>query len=167
MRGNLIDRLPRGTAVPLAVLYLALSLFLVMTWSKPSLAAYVPRRLAKLIYPIDKTNLDILRLLHFLALAYLVVSWVRIDAPFLRWRALKPVILCGQHSLPIFCLGAFLSFAGHFFLTEINPSRAAQIIISASGIITMIMLAALLTWYRREESVTRSAASERFREGRS
>jgi hypothetical protein len=155
---DLIGRLPRVAVTPLAGVYLGLSLFLVATWSNPSLAAHVPRTLAKLIYPIDKTNLDILRLLHFLALAYLVVSVVRIDAPFLRWRALRPVTLCGQHSLHIFCLGAFLSFAGHFFLTEVNSSRAAQIFVSAFGIAAMVAFAGLLTWYRRQESAARSAA---------
>ncbi|OHC80597.1 MAG: hypothetical protein A3G73_02755 [Rhodospirillales bacterium RIFCSPLOWO2_12_FULL_67_15] len=155
---NPIDRLPPAAVLPFAAIYLGLSLFLVATWSNPSLAAYVPRALAKLIYPIDKTNLDILRLLHFLALAYLVVSLVRIDAAFLRWRALKPIVLCGQHSLHIFCLGAFLSFAGHFFLTEVNSSRAAQIFVSLLGIVSMITLAGLLAWYRRQESATRPPA---------
>lgn len=159
MRGaNPIDRLPLAFVIPVAALYLALSLFLVATWSNPSLKAYVPQGLAKLIYPIDKTNLDILRLLHFLALAYLVVSLVQFDAPFLRWRALKPIVLCGQHSLHIFCLGAFLSFAGHFFLTEVNSSRTAQILVSAFGIVVMVALAGLLSWYRRQESVARPPA---------
>lgn len=155
---NLIERLPPAVVMPFAVLYLGLSLFLVATWSNPSLKAYVPQELAKLIYPIDKTDLDILRLIHFLSLAYLVASLVRIDAAFLRWRGLKPIVLCGQHSLHVFCFGAFLSFAGHFFLTEVNSSRAAQIFVSALGIVTMMTLAALLTWYRRQESVVRAAA---------
>ena len=157
MRGaNLIDRIPPTIIMPVTVLYLGLSLFLVATWSNPSLKAYVPRVLAKLIYPIDKTDLDILRLIHFLSLAYLVVSLVRIDAAFLRWRGLKPIVLCGQHSLHVFCFGAFLSFAGHFFLTEVNSSRAAQVFVSVLGVATMIALATLLTWYRREESATRA-----------
>lgn len=153
MRGmNLVGRVPARVAIPVSAIYLMLSVFLVATWSNPSLAAYVPRGLAKLIYPIDKTNLDILRLIHFMSLAYLVVFLVRIDSLFLRWRAFKPVVLCGQHSLHIFCLGAFLSFAGHFFLTEVNSSRVAQIFVSAFGIATMMTLAVLLTWYRRQES---------------
>ncbi len=152
---NLIARLPSPAFVPFAICYLGASLFLVATWSHPSLAAYVPRKLVKLIYPIDKTNLDILRLIHFLCMAYLVVCVVRIDAPFLRWRALRPIVLCGQHSLHIFCLGAFMSFVGHFVLTEIHSSRAMQILVSALGIAAMAMLAALLNWYRRQESLTR------------
>ena len=155
---NPIDRLPPAVVLPLAVLYLGLSLFLVASWSNPSLKTYVPQGLAKLIYPIDKTNLDILRLVHFLSLAYVVVSLVRIDAAFLRWRALKPIVLCGQHSLHIFCFGAFLSFAGHFFLTEVNASRAAQVSVSALGIATMMAMAALITWYRRQESAMRVPA---------
>ena len=34
-----------------------------------------------MIYPIDKTNIDILRFLHFLAIAWLVRMLVPIDAP--------------------------------------------------------------------------------------
>ena len=40
-----------------------------MTWHIPVLGQFVPERLDSLIYPIDKTNLDVLRFAHFLALA--------------------------------------------------------------------------------------------------
>jgi hypothetical protein len=126
-------------------------LFLVASWSNPSLVATVPRGLVKAIYPIDKTNLDILRLFHFLSMAYLVVVAVRIDAPFLRWRVSRPIILCGQHSLHVFCLGALLSFSGHFFLTEFNSTWMAQISVSTAGIVVMTLFAGLLTWYRKQE----------------
>jgi len=151
-------RLPVGPSAAFAAVYLLFSLFLVASWSNPTLAAMVPRGLAKVIYPIDKTNLDLLRLFHFLCLAYLVVIAVRIDAPFLRWPVSKPVILCGQHSLQIFCLGALLSFLGHFFLTEFNSTWIAQISVSATGIVVMILFAGLLTWYRKQEAAARTAA---------
>ena len=74
------------------------------------------------MYPIDKNNLDMLRFLHFLALAIVTVRFIPIDWPGLKSRWLRPAILCGQHSLEIFCLGIFLSFIGHFVTSEISRS---------------------------------------------
>jgi hypothetical protein len=61
------------------------------------------------------------------------------------------MILCGQHSLEIFCLGIFLSFLGHFVTSEISRSMGIQILISALGILAMIAVAWLLSWYKRIE----------------
>jgi protein-S-isoprenylcysteine O-methyltransferase Ste14 len=64
---------------------------------------------------------------------------------------LRPAILCGQHSLEIFCLGVFLSFAAHFAMTEVSPALWMQVLASALGILIMIAAAGLLTWYKRAE----------------
>jgi hypothetical protein len=61
---------------------------------------------------------------------------------------LYPAILCGQHSLEIFCLGVFLAFAGHFALVEISGALWMQVVISVFGIAAMIATAALITWYK-------------------
>jgi hypothetical protein len=103
------------------------------------------------MYPIDKNNLDLLRFLHFCALAILTVYFVPIDWPALRSRWLQPMILCGQHSLEIFCLGIFLSFIGHFLTSEISGSVGMQILISILGICVMISVAMLITWYNKIE----------------
>src|SRR5205807_5411263 len=54
-----------------AVLYLVVSLIIALSWRIKPLEALVPQGLIKLVYPMDKSNLDPLRLLHFLALAVL------------------------------------------------------------------------------------------------
>ena len=72
------------------------------------------------MYPIDKTNLDVLRFAHFLALAAMTVRFIPRDWPGLNRRWLRPAILCGQHSLEIFCLGVFLAFAAHFVMVEFS-----------------------------------------------
>ena len=59
-------------------------------------------------------QLDVLRFAHFLALAVVTVRFIPRDWPGLKSRWFRPAILCGQHSLEIFCLGVFLSFAAHF-----------------------------------------------------
>jgi hypothetical protein len=86
-----------------------------------------------------------------MALAVLIVRLVPQQWPFLRSRWLRPAILCGQHSLEIFCLGVFLSFAGHFAMVEINEGVAMQVGVSLLGIIVMVATAALISWYKRIE----------------
>jgi hypothetical protein len=79
------------------------------------------------------------------------VWFVPRDWPFLKNKLLWPVIVCGQHSLEIFCLGVFLSFAGHFVFTEVSNRVLTQIAVSIAGIAIMVGFAALITWYKGVE----------------
>ncbi len=137
--------------VGLAVAYLLFSFGIVMTWYFPRLSVLVPRVVNEFIYPIDKSSLDILRILHFLALAVLTVKLVPFGWKGLNSKVFRPAIVCGQHSLEIFCLGVFLSFAAHFVITEISSRVLAQILCSAVGILVMVAIAQLLTWYKDVE----------------
>ena len=62
-----------------------------------------------------------------------------------------PAIVCGQHSLETFCLGVFLAFAGHFVFTEVSNRLLMHVIVSVAGIVIMVAVAALVSWYRRME----------------
>jgi hypothetical protein len=135
----------------LAVSYLLFAFFIAMTWYFPRLGLFVPNFVGEAIYPIDKTNLDVLRILHFISLAVVTLWFVPRDWPLLTSKLLWPVIVCGQHSLEIFCLGVFLSFAGHFVFTEVSNRVPTQIIVSISGIAIMVAFAALISWYRQVE----------------
>jgi hypothetical protein len=148
----------RLLAIPIAALYLLFALFVVLTWHFPLLEAYLPDVVQAVLYPIDKTNLSPLRLLHFFALAYLVILAVPADSRLLGWKVLQPVIRCGQHPLEIFCLSIFLSFAGHMLLVELSATLAAQAGVSIAGIAVMIGVAYYLGWYRKLE---KSAAMSR------
>jgi len=134
--------------VGLAAAYLLFAFSIAMTWYFPRLGAYVPRLVGEAIYPIDKTNLDVLRILHFLSLAVITVWLVPQDWPALKSRVFWPAIVCGQHSLGVFCLGVFLSFAGHFVFTEVSNRVLTHVIVSISGIAIMVAAAALISWYR-------------------
>ena len=136
------------TALGLAVAYLAFAFLVVMTWYFPRYAVYIPKGMQDWMYPIDKTNMDVLRFVHFLALALVTVRFVSVDWPGLKSPLLRPMIICGQHSLEIFCLGIFLSFLGQVFTSEISRSIGAQILISALGILAMVAVAALISWYK-------------------
>ena len=135
----------------LAIGYLLFCFGVTMTWYFPRLSFLVPRWLGEWMYPIDKTNLDVLRFAHFLALAALTVRFIPRDWPLLQSRFLKPAILCGQHSLEIFCLGVFLAFAAHFIMVEFFGGTLMQIMISMVGILIMVGTAALIAWYKKVE----------------
>jgi hypothetical protein len=139
--------LQSNVTIGVAIVYLAFAFVIALSWYVPD-QAIVPHWLEDLIYPIDKTNLDVLRFAHFLALAAITVRLVPRDSAMLSAPALYPAILCGQHSLEIFCLGVFLSFAGHFALVEISGAFWMQVVISLLGIAAMIGTAALVTWYK-------------------
>ena len=140
-----------NAALWVAVAYLVFALAIVMTWYFPRYGHLVPRWLSDWMYPIDKTNLDVLRFAHFLALAVITVRFIPKNWPYLKSRWLYPAILCGQHSLEIFCLGVFLAFAAHFTLEQVSARVAAQIALSALGIILMIGTAWIMAWYKRVE----------------
>jgi hypothetical protein len=135
----------------IAVAYLIIAFAITLTWHFPRWSYLVPRWLSEWMYPIDKTNLDVLRFAHFLALAAVTVRFVPVDWPALRSNWLRPAILCGQHSLEIFCLGVFLSFAAHFVIVEVYAGLVMQAVMSVVGILVMVGTAALISWYKRTE----------------
>ena len=132
----------------IAIAYIVAAFCVTMTWYFPQLAFLMPHRLERWIYPISKTDLDILRFAHFLALAAVTVRFLPKDWAGLKSPWLRPLILCGQHSLEIFCLGVFLAFAGYFILAEVSGGVALHFIVSISGILIMSAAAWLFSWYK-------------------
>jgi hypothetical protein len=128
----------------IALAWIAFSFLIVMTWHSSFLESLVPKWMIKLIYPIDKTDLDMLRFTHFLALAALVSRYIPRHWEPLTSNWLRPLVLCGQHSLPNFCLGVFLSFGVHYILVQ-NPGGIwRQIVLSVAGMAIMTALSWLL-----------------------
>jgi hypothetical protein len=128
------------------MLYLAFSLAVALSWQFNVLEGFVPDALSKLIYPVDKSNLSPLRLLHFLALAIVVVRLTE-----RKWHSLmKPwitaMIRCGENSLAMYCFGVLLSFMGRAVLVEFSGTIAMQVAVSIAGIALMVAAATLMTW---------------------
>jgi len=131
-------------ALIFAFAWIAFAFLIVMTWHIPLLDAMVPKWMIKAIYPIDKTDLDMLRFTHFLALALVVARYFPRKSEILTSKWLRPMVLCGQHSLPLFCFGVFLSFGSHWMLVQYSHGVFAQLFVSVGGILIMIALAWLL-----------------------
>jgi hypothetical protein len=129
-------------------IYLAAAFFVTLTWHIPQLSFLMPKRVEQWMYPISKTDLDVLRFAHFLALAAITVRFLPRDWSGLKSPWLRPLILCGQHSLEIFCLGVFLAFAGHFVLAEISGGAGLHFLISVTGIVIMSGMAWVISWYK-------------------
>src|ERR1700684_766880 len=156
------QRMSRILASPITLwicfAYLLFSFLVTLTWYVPQLSPFMPRRLEQWMYPISKTDLDVLRFAHFLALAAITVRFLPKDWPGLKSPWLRPLILCGQHSLEIFCLGVFLAFAGHFVLAALSGGTGLHFIISIPGILIMSAAAWLFSWYKHSADKSGSKA---------
>lgn len=128
--------------------YLLFAFYTTLTWHVQQLNHFMPHIAEQWMYPIDKTNLDVLRFMHFLALAVLTVRFLPKHWPGLASRWLRPLILCGQHSLQIFCIGVFLAFAGQFILAEYSGGALVHFLISVCGILIMCAAAWVFSWYK-------------------
>jgi hypothetical protein len=148
-----VGRMSRILSSPItlwiALAYLFAAFGVTMTWYFPQLN-HLPHWLEQWIYPIDKTDFDVLRFAHFLALAVLAVRFVPAGWPGLKSPWLRPMILCGQYSLQIFCLGVALAFAGYFLLMEISAGIGLHFLVGITGILIMSAVAWLFTWYKRD-----------------
>jgi len=158
----------------LSLAYVIFSLVVVLGWTVTPLQPLVPHALAKLIYPVDKSGLDPLRLLHFLAVAALAAHYVPRDwlgfghhgpgwrdaregAPTTLAGSLRRVLVtplmraamrCGENSLSIYCLSVPLSLAGYVVLATVSDSIPMQLAVGLAGIGVMVAVASALAWIR-------------------
>jgi len=143
------DVLKSRVLVSLAVIYLLFSFFITLGWHFHSLEAYVPQVIVATIYPIDKGDLDSLRLMHFLALALLCWCILPSDLPLLRTPLLRPVVQCGEYSLGIYCISVLLSFAAHAILNLGWNDLVSETLVSVAGIAVMAATAVVLAKVNR------------------
>src|SRR6202045_1628615 len=144
--------MPRLPASPvtlwISATYLVVAFGVTLTWYFPQLDHVMPQWLEQWIYPIDKTDLDVLRFAPFFPLAVIAVRFVPGGWPGLNSRWLWPMILCGQRSLEIFCLGVVLGFTGYFVLTELSAGLGLHVVVGICGMLLMSAAAWLLSWYK-------------------
>jgi len=148
----------RRWLVWLCIAYAAFAFVGILIWQVEWIAQAFPRRLAAVLFDLDKSNLGPKRLLHILALAYLTAHFVPREAAFLRSPAIAPVILCGQRSLPVFCFGIFLSYAGALVMVHFSNSPAAQGLVNVVGFGLQVGAAAISAWFDSSGRARRGAA---------
>jgi hypothetical protein len=134
---------------PIALVLFIGSVVVRVSWTLHTFWEPVPPLLLKALWPADKTDLSPVRLIPFLALVVLVAVHVPPTARFLSSAVLRPLVLCGQQSLEIFCVGILLAALGHFVVGEYSATIPIQLAVSAVGIAIMILTARLIDWYKR------------------
>jgi hypothetical protein len=142
----------------LAIACIIFAFVVTMAIRAPNLVGLVPHWIVEPFDPNDKTNLAPYRVVHFMALAVVVTRFLHLDSPILQWRALAPLIRCGQHSLQVFCTGIVLSFCAHAAIELSLNSLWVQIAVGAIGILLMTAVAYCRTWSKQRDRVLPSPA---------
>lgn len=130
-----------------AVAFAAFACVVQLSWVLHDAGLPVPGLLRRLLWPIEKSTLPPLRLLSVLALAVLAGWLVPRGARFMTGRLGWIVVLCGQNSLDVFCLGILLSVLGSIVLTGVSDAWQMVAMVNVAGIGAMIGLALLIAWY--------------------
>ena len=133
------------------IAYMILALAMTMAGKFPTFGEMFPQWLYSMFNPNDKTNLAPYRFLHFVVIVILVIRFVPKDWAGLEWKIFDPLVVCGQQSLAVFCVGVFLSFVGHFELSMSSGSLFAQIFVSVTGIAIMTIVAYYISWSKRQD----------------
>jgi hypothetical protein len=144
-------RIGRNIMMPAALAFLAASLLLSLSWRWPEVHdALMPQSIATLIYPISKTDLDLLRVAHFLVLAWVATTLLRPGA----WLHSAPVsaLRCmGRHSLEVFCVSVLLAPLADAAGAVAGDHPAIQVAAGLAGVLLMWTLAAWLDVVRRPQ----------------
>lgn len=135
----------------LAGAYLVSAMAITLMRHSPTLSTYLPDVVLNGISPTDKENLAPYRVIHFLALAFIATHLIPPDHPGLQWKALQMVIKCGEEWLAVFCVGVFLSFAGHLILITGANLVVMQIGVSLAGFAAMTAVAYYISWSKRQD----------------
>ena len=136
----------------IALAYLAFALVMTMAGRFPEFGSMFPAWLFDAFNPNDKANLAPYRIVHFIAVAFVATRFVSKDWPGLEWPIFRPLVVCGEQSLAVFCGGVFFSFIGHFVLTTGSGSLLAQIFVSAAGLAMMTLVAYYISWSKRQDA---------------
>lgn len=88
----------------------------------------------------DKTFLSLPRLLHILALAYLVIN-IPVMSRILRRSPDNPLVIVGRHSLNIFAAGTILAMVGQVLLYVTNNDQVVGPLFVVFGIVVQLMYA--------------------------
>jgi hypothetical protein len=154
---------PAGAPLLMAIIVVAVGLIIKLSWTIHGICDAVPGLFLKELWPVNKNNLSPIRLVPFFATVFVVGSLVTPNMKFLSSAIAKPVILCGQQSLEVFCFGILLSALGHFLLSEYNSAIVTQLAVNLAGILALCLTAKMIDWYKSVGRTTQPTGVARNR----
>jgi hypothetical protein len=131
-----------------------------LVWPSDDVIAHVPRSIVRTVLTVDKEGMHPMRVLSILALTWGVVRLVPFGARWLRSRWAMPFIVCGQHSLPVFCCSIALSFMGRLVMEQ-EGGWVGQVVVNITGPLALFGVGALAAWYRSKSNRHRASPSPR------
>ncbi|QDH63579.1 OpgC family protein [Pseudomonas azotoformans] len=141
-----------------AAVYTVVACVLTLSWRWPEVHdALMPSWLSDLIYPISKTDLSPLRLLHFLALAYVTARLLPGRGWTQNWLAEQSCRM-GRYSLEVFCLGVLLAPLADMLNALAEDAWPMQIFSALLGLALMVGLAAWLEFNKHLDRALRGEA---------
>ncbi len=143
-----------------AALYTVLAGVLTLSWRWPEVHdALMPSALSDLLYPISKTDLSPLRLLHFLALAYVTAKLLPTSGWTQNWLG-QQTCRMGRYSLEVFCLGVLLAPLADMVNALAHDAVAMQLLTAIIGAALMAGLAAWLEFNKRLDAAQAARLSK-------
>lgn len=107
----------------------------------------------------DKTFLALPRLLHVLALAYVLTNMQSV-ARLLRTPVFRPIELIGRNGLAVFATGSVLSIALQVFRSRFETGWAEDTLLIAAGIAAQYAVARIAAAQRKPRLAVRAAPAE-------
>jgi hypothetical protein len=101
----------------------------------------------------DKTFVFLPRLLHILALAY-VLSALPVVKTLAAHRWLAPFALLGRNSLPVFAVGSVLAYVAQVTKALQPPSTLLDTALILSGMCVLFLVAHLRETQKRQKSAS-------------
>ncbi|SDS74037.1 hypothetical protein SAMN05216598_2599 [Pseudomonas asplenii] len=157
-RPQLPDNRPlaRQPLFVVAATYALVAGVLTVSWRWPQIHdALMPATLGNWLYPISKTDLSPVRLLHFLALAYVTAKLLPTGNWTHHWLA-RQTCRMGRYSLEVFCLGVLLAPLADMVNAIADDAFAMQVCTALAGAGLMALLGAWLDFNKRLDQPMRA-----------
>ncbi len=142
--------LTRQPLFMISAMYLLVAAVMAFSWKFPVLhPVLMPQFVADGLYPINKTDLGPLRLLHFLALAYCVAKLLPAQNTWVKSWPAQQACRMGRYSLEIFCLGVLLAPMADMINALAGDTWPMQVCTALLGLGLMMLMAAWLDLNKR------------------
>jgi hypothetical protein len=106
----------------------------------------------------DKTNLDLLQYVHFLASAYVAVVILKGRETILLTPVLRPFVKCGQQALAVFLSGMVLSHIGGMIFDHAGNGAEMQLLVNGVSFAALFAIAYTVAWFKATPWKRRTAS---------
>jgi hypothetical protein len=97
---------------------------------------------------MQKTQCGPLRIIYFLAMAYIARWWAIRHPEFFSQGIAKWITLAGQQSLTVFACGTLFSFVAGVIIAQLNRDSLLSSLVNIAGCVLLIAIAYVVSWFK-------------------